>query len=90
MAKGLRHQLSLHDAGGILENPFIAEDIEGTESKGHNIKNTNNNIKNITENRLEANDELKDFDNIANDHRNSSQMVQIVKLLKSYFYFHLH
>ena len=50
----------------------------GTESKGHNIKSTNNNKKNITENRLEANDEHKDFDNIVKVHRNSSEMVQIV------------
>ena len=28
-------------------NPFITEDNMGTESKGHNIKNTNNNKKNI-------------------------------------------
>ena len=72
-----------NDAGEVLENPFIVEDNMGTESKEHIIKNGTNTSKNITENRSESNDELKDFDNIANDHRNSSEMVQIVKLLKS-------
>ena len=57
-------------------NPFIAEDNKGTESKEHSIKNDTNINKNITENRLEANDELKDFDNSDNNHRNSSERVQ--------------
>ena len=41
----------------------------GTESKGHDIKNSTNIIKNITENRLEANDELRVIDNIDNNHK---------------------
>ena len=48
----------------------------GTESKEHSIKNDTTINKNITENRLEANDELKDFDNSDSNHRNSSERVQ--------------
>ena len=47
----------------------------GTQSKEHDIKNGTNYNLNITENRLEANDELKDFDNSDNNHRNSSERV---------------
>ena len=72
-----------NDAGGILENPFIAEDIEGTESKEHNLKDGTNNNNNITENRLEANDERMNLDNVDNNHRNTSEMDQTFKLLKS-------
>ena len=39
-------------------------------------------MKDITENRLEANDELTDFDNIANDHRNSSERDQIIEIVE--------
>ena len=51
----------------------------GTESlKNIALKKWHKYKQNITENRLEANDEHKDFDNIVKVHRYSSEMVQIV------------
>ena len=72
-----------NDAGEVLDNPFIVEDNKGTESKEHNLKNGTNNDNNITENRLEANDERMNLDNEDNNHRNTSEMDQTFKLLKS-------
>ena len=50
----------------------------GTESKDHNIKINTNINKKHTENRLEANDELRDIDNVDNNQINASEMVQNV------------
>ena len=72
-----------NDAGEVLDNPFIVEDNKGTKSKEHNIKKGTNNSKNITKNRLEANDERMNLDNVDNNHRNTSEMDQTFKLLKS-------
>ena len=79
-----------NDAGGILENPFIVEDNMGTESKGHNIKNANNNIKNFTKNRLEANDERKNLDNVDDIHRNTSEMVQNIQVVEKFNFASIH
>ena len=79
-----------NDAGEVLEYPFIVEDIKGTKSKEHNIKNGTNNSKNITKNRLEANDERKNLDNVDNDHRNTSEMAQIIEIVEKFNFTSIH
>ena len=79
-----------NDAGEVLDNPFIVEDNKGTKSKEHNIKNGTNNSKNITKNRLEANDERKNLDNVDNDHRNTSEMDQNIQIVEKLNCVHSH
>ena len=79
-----------NDAGEVLDNPFIVEDNKGTESKEHNLKNGTNNDNNITENRLEANDERKNLDNVDNDHSNTSEMAQIIEIVEKFNFTSIH
>ena len=71
-----------NDAGEVLDNPFIVEDNKGTESLKDITLNTNNNIKNITENRLEANDERKNLDKVDIDNRNTSEKDQNIQIVE--------